>query len=302
MALSAKRRPVEPLGIPEIVRKRALTYGASAWLDALPALVAEMERDWSLAVGRTCTGGTEGYVAEATLGDGARAVLKLAPPGDATSHEILAMGLADGRGCARVLRSDPARGAMLLERLGPSLHDLGRPYAEREEILCATVRRVWRPAPGCGLPTGAAKGRWLADFVAKTWEELGRPCSETVVLDALACAARRVAAHDDERAVLVHGDAHAWNALQAADGFKFVDADGLLAEPEYDLGVLMREDPDEGDLRERALRLAARTGLDATAVWEWGVVERVASGLMCTHLDLQPAGREMLAAAERVVP
>jgi hypothetical protein len=28
------------------------------------------------------------------------------------------------------------------------------------------------------------------------------------VAHALACAARRVAAHDDERAVLVHGDVH----------------------------------------------------------------------------------------------
>jgi streptomycin 6-kinase len=38
------------------------------------------------------------------------------------------------------------------------------------------------------------------------------------VCHALACAERRVAAHDDERAVLVHGDAHEWNALQAPGG------------------------------------------------------------------------------------
>jgi streptomycin 6-kinase len=45
----------------------------------------------------------------------------------------------------------------------------------------------------------------------------------------------------------VHGDVHQWNALEApADveqGFKLVDPDGLLAEAEYDLGVIMREDP-----------------------------------------------------------
>jgi hypothetical protein len=33
---------------------------------------------------------------------------------------------------------------------------------------------------------------------------------------ALACATRRQEAHDDERAVLVHGDVHQWNALRAA--------------------------------------------------------------------------------------
>ena len=76
---------------------------------------------------------------------------------------------------------------------------------------------------------------------------------------AVACAERRAAAHDDERAVLVHGDVHQWNALRRGDGLALVDPDGLLAEPEYDLGILMREDPVElmtGDPRDRARWLA----------------------------------------------
>ena len=100
---------------------------------------------------------------------------------------------------------------------------------------------------------------------------------------AVACANRRVAAHDDERAVLVHGDVHQWNALQVDDGFKLVDPDGLLAEAEYDLGILMREDPLElldGGARRRARWLAARSGRDATAIWEWGVIERVSTGVL----------------------
>ena len=56
----------------------------------------------------------------------------------------------------------------------------------------------------------------------------------------------------------------------------------------------------QGDARERARWLAARTGLDATAIWEWGVIERMSSGLLCTKIDLQPLGREMFAAAEHV--
>jgi streptomycin 6-kinase len=135
------------------------------------------------------------------------------------------------------------------------------------------------------------------------WEELDQPCSERAVEHALACAARRIDAHDDERSVLVHGDVHEWNALQAADGYKLVDPDGLLAEAEYDLGVLMREDPVDllgGDPFERARWLAARSGLDVTAIWEWGVAERVSTGLLCTRVDLQPVGRQMLAAADFV--
>ena len=111
-------------------------------------------------------------------------------------------------------------------------------------------------------------------------------------------------AHDDERAVLVHGDVHHGNALEAGDGtFKLVDPDGLLAEPEYELSVIMREDPVDlmtGDPRERARWLARRCGLDATRIWEWGVVERVSTGLVCTQIDLQPVGRQMLAAADHI--
>ncbi len=162
---------------------------------------------------------------------------------------------------------------------------------------------MWRPAPGCGLPTGADKGRWLVDFITTTWEELGRPCSERAVDHALACAGRRIDAHDDERAVLVHGDVHQWNALEWESGFKLVDPDGLLAEAEYDLGIIMREDPLElldGDPHERARWLALRSGLDATAIWEWGVVERVSTGLLGTNVGLQPVARQMLAAADLV--
>jgi len=97
---------------------------------------------------------------------------------------------------------------------------------------------------------------------------------------------------------------HEWNALQApGSGFKLVDPDGLLAEPEYDLGVMMREDPVElmeGDPRDRARWLARRTGRNSEAIWEWGVAERVSTGLLATRIGLQPVGQQMLAAADHL--
>jgi streptomycin 6-kinase len=222
-------------------------------------------------------------------------------------HEITALRLAAGRGCVRLLRHDVDRGALLLDRLGPSLHDAGRPLAERQEILCALLLRFWQPAARIGtahdLPTGRQKARALAAAAAQWWDELDRPCSEQAIEHALVCADRRAAAHDDEHAVLVHGDPHEWNVLADGEGWALVDPDGLLAEPEYDLGVMMREDPDDllgGDPQLRARRLAARTGRDATAIWEWGVVERVCTGLLAERIGLQPVGRQMLAVADRV--
>ncbi len=157
-------------------------------------------------------------------------------PGDHARNEITVLRLAAGDGCARLLRADEARGALLLERLGRPLVRLGLPLARRHEILCDTAARIWRPAPASGLPTGADKGRWLSDFITATWLELDRPCSARAVEYALACAAR----------------------------------------------------------------LAWRAGLDPTAIWEWGAAERVATGLLCTRIGLQPVGREMLATAEYV--
>jgi streptomycin 6-kinase len=291
--------------VPQVVRNKAVAVGASSWLDDLPQLVAGLEQDWSIAVGRPYQDATEAFVAEATLHDGTDAVVKVLIPrtGNAARDEIAVLRRTNGEGCVQLLRDDEPRGALLLERLGRSLYELALPLAQRLEILCSTALRVWRPAADAGLPTGAEKGHRLIDFIERTWEELERPCSERSVEYALECANRRIAAHEDERAVLVHGDVHQWNALESSEGFKLVDPDGLLAEPAYDLGILMREDPRElldGDPWERARWLAERTGLDPVAIWEWGVVERVSTGLLCTSVDLQPVGREMLAVADHV--
>ncbi|MGI5227024.1 aminoglycoside phosphotransferase family protein [Actinoallomurus sp. CA-142502] len=291
--------------VPEVVRNKALASGATRWLEELPSLVADLSREWDIGVGAPYPDATEALVSEATLADGTPAVLKLCVPRvvEAARNEITVLRLTGGEGCVRLLRADPDRGALLLERLGRPLSRLSLPLRRRQEILCAAAVRIWRPAPGCGLPTGADKGRWLADYVERTWEELDRPCAARTVAHALACARRRTEAHDDERAVLVHGDVHQWNALETDGGFKLVDPDGLLAEPEYDLGILMREDPVElltGDPRERARWLAHRHDLDAEAIWEWGAIERVATGLLCTKIDFQPLGRQMLTTADRL--
>jgi streptomycin 6-kinase len=289
--------------IPPVVRRKALAAGHRAWLDGLPALVASLERRWSITVGPAYGGGTEAYVAKVLTEDSGRAVLKLMPPAEAARHEITTLRLAGGEGCVRLLREDAEHGAMLLERLGAPLSDLDLPLARRHEILGDAAARVWRPAAGEGLPTGAEKARWLAEHIAKTWEATGRPCAEATVEHAVECADRRAAAHDDERARLVHGDVHQSNALARDDGFALIDPDGLLAEPEYDLGVILREDPLES-LREdphgAARRLGARTGLDPSAIWEWSVVERVSTGLVCATVGLQPAGEQLLAAADHI--
>jgi len=187
--------------VPENVRKRAIAAGAEAWLDGLPALVEAIERGWSIEVGRVLSGGSEAFVAEATLEDQTRAVLKLLLPRDDDTawNEISALRIANGIGCARLFRADITRGALLVERLGPPLSESGLPAPKRLEVLCDTAMRLWRPAPDCGLPTGPEKGRWLAEFIVASWERLGHPCSkravETMHWSALSAASPRTTTH-----------------------------------------------------------------------------------------------------------
>lgn len=196
------------LEIPDVVRNKALGADASWWIEQLPDLLAEIQESWSLRVGNSYQDSTEAYVCEATLEDDTACVLKLMIPrdGDAARNEINVLEILNGEGCATLLRSDVARGALLLERLGPSLHSLGLPITRRHEILCDCVEQVWRRAPDCGLPTGAEKARWLDTFITSTWEALDHPCSEQAVDYAQWCVRQRIGAHDDERSVLAHGD------------------------------------------------------------------------------------------------
>ncbi len=298
------------IDLPDVVRRRAEQQGEAgrAWLAALDTTVADIAVGWSLAIGPVMSGGTEALVLEVTLDTGVPAVLKLPYPGaDPTDRERRTFQAADGHGYAALHRHDPASRAMLLERLGPMLDDLGLPLDDQMQIICQTLRQAWTAPIPDNLPTGVEKAADLAAFIQTTWEALDRPCPKAVIAKALAFAETRAAAHNLAACVLAHGDAHGWNTLAdpANPGaFKFVDPDGLIIEPAYDLAIPMREwssDLLAGDPlqrgRGRCRRLAQLTGLAEEPIWQWGYIERVSTGLSCLQVGL-PEGPAMLAVAE----
>lgn len=288
-----------PIDIPDIVRRTALDHEHGAdWLDGIDELVAGLARDWDLSVGSAFGGGTASVVVAVTTSTGVPAVLKLAP--DDLTSETRALGLANGRGCARLLDHDLARGALLLERLGRPLNDLGLTVDDQLRAIAATVQQMWVPVPDdIELVAGDDKGRWLDQFIIDLWEELDSPCAEATIERAREFIERRVLAYDPERAVLCHGDAHQWNTLEADDGsYRLVDPDGLRAEPEYDLAIPIRETVGTAAQGRAWCRLLAdATGTDATAIWEWGFVERVSTGLLCVRHEMESAAT-MLAVAD----
>jgi streptomycin 6-kinase len=232
-------------------------------------------------------------------------VLKVGVPGNQSELkcEAAVLRLADGDGCAQLLSDDLDRDALLLERLGSAMYEVVADTAIRHDLLCDLATRLWRPVGGeIDLPTGADRARSYGELLPRLWHLTGRPCLQATIDDAVACAERRVHAHDDRLAVLVHGDIHDANALVAADGtFKLIDPVGLRAEPASDLGTILRANPDVGDdLRIRAERLALRTGVDVTAIWEWGTIYRVIGGLHSRRVGFQPFGDQLLAHADQL--
>lgn len=305
-----------PLDVPDAVLGKARALGPLGrhWLQGLPDLIGALEQEWGLAAGAALPGGSAAYVAAATTAEGAPAVLKLHLPGyDDVANEIRVLRIAAGCGYVRLLRSDEARGALLLERLSTPLSRLGFPIRVQLEIICATLEQAWIRTPEvASLPSGAEKAEWLRTFIVELWQALDRPCSEQVIDRALTFSLIRAADFDPARAVLVHGDPHSANTLAplAADasvtaGFKLVDPDGLFAERAYDLGILMRGWSAEllaGDAlelgRERCAYLSRLTGEDPEAIWQWGFIERVATGLFLMQTGQAREGRDTLRVAE----
>lgn len=302
-----------PVTLTDAVRRKALAAGpaGAAWLAALDDLVRSLAGEWGLTVGRTLAGGTEAAVIEARTADGRDAVLKLPVPGQDPEHaEARVLRLAAGRGYANLLRHDPSRSALLLERLGPSLHDLGKPADEAIPAICATLRRAWTvPPPTGGILDGRAKAERLIAGMQTLSRDLAPPLSNRALASACRAAESRARAHTPERAVLAHGDPHAWNTLLVPGSeppcHRFIDPDGLLVEPAYDLGVLMREwcaDLLAGDpvalARARCVRLSALTGIPARPIWEWGTAERVSTGLVLLRIGLATEAAEFFEVAE----
>jgi streptomycin 6-kinase len=302
-----------PLHIPEFVRRSAESQGEHgiAWLAALGELVADLAHEWGLELGRSVAGGTESFVIEATTEDGEKTVLKVVTPGLDNGHRELDVLLAaNGRGYARVIRHDRARHAMLLERLGPQLHELGLSTDKQIDIICSTLLEAWtHPPKPNSFMSGAEKADSLSEVIRSLWTPLERSCSRRTVDKALAYAEIRRSAFNPDQAVVAHGDAHAWNTLvvpgSGNTSFKFVDPDGVFVERAYDLAIPMREwgaellagDP-VGLGRRRCLQLARLTDVDPQPIWQWALMERVANGLLLFEIGLDALAVESLDVAD----
>jgi streptomycin 6-kinase len=300
------------------MKARALGAEGEAWLAGLPDLVAEFERRWSVRVERSLPGGTAAYVARARTTDDLLVVMKLSIPDPAFALELGTLARAEGRGYVQLLAHDMDRYAMLLEGLGPSMDRTDMSPESQIVILCRLLAQAWAipPAETGAFAAPRDKATDLARMVNRLWHELDGPCSKRALTEALQFAERRAMAFDPDRCVVVHGDAAPNNALQALvprpgaeTGFVFVDPDGFIGDPAYDLGVALRDwcpqllaSPDARSLARRYSQLLADgSGIDEQAIWEWGFLERVSTGMYALAIGARDVGRSLLDTAEQLL-
>ncbi|GLV59753.1 hypothetical protein KDH_65780 [Dictyobacter sp. S3.2.2.5] len=240
------------------------------------------------------------------------------PIPDGFQHEIDTIIRANGHGYVRVLKFDYERRALLLEQLGLSMQDSKLEPRQAIRLLCKILKQAWLVPSGADQTIDALEYKaWtLAQLISELWVKLERPCPEKIVSQALEFACRRMDAFDRERCVVVHGDPHPANALQvlaprtgAESGYVFVDPEGFLCEPEYDLGVVLRDWNEEllaaadpmALAHEYCELLAKESGLDQAAIWEWGFIERVSTGLYIYAYGSNELGQPFFKTAQRLL-
>lgn len=310
-----------PITAQPAVRAYAESLGAHGrlWLNSLPGAVRRQCREWGLQRGETLPGGSRSYVCRVTGLDGGRAVLKLALPEPILATQITALVAARGHGYVQVLAHDLGRGALLLESLGPSMQESDSDVPATLPVLAGTLMQAWQGTAELCRSMREAPEHKAAGLLALVRDLAGdgKDPDLRAVLDQASCYAReRLEARDPARQVLVHGDPHVGNLLPvefsrpgAATGHVFVDPEGFLCEPEYDLGVALRgwnsqllvSSAPRPEVRAWCEQMARATDTRAEAVWQWAYLERVTTGLYLNHHGMPHLGAPFLAVARRLL-
>lgn len=303
------------LKIPPLVVNRARASGdiGEKWLADLDHLILELEMKWNISVEETLYGGTHAYVSNAVGHDGKQYVLKIDMPVDMEHGEFLSginvLKAAGGHGYPILIHYDTKNYACLLERLGMPLKKLNDSVDQQIKIICTALEKTWQiPINSTKFIIGADPIEWFRSFISKTWEKLHRPCSEKVIKKAFNFLRSREMQQNPNDYVLIHGDAHSTNILQdlsKTNSFKLIDPDGIFYEKAYDLGVLMREWPEEYEDdpitsgMERCEYLHHLTGVDKQSIWQWGFLQTVSTAFVFIKIGQGTTGKKMLKIAEK---
>ena len=247
------------------------------WVRRLPRLTAAILDEWELAVDGEPMSGWTALVVPVVNDAGERAVLKLVCPGEEEEHEHLALQRWGGAGAVRMLRADPGRRALLLERL--HRRDLTEvPVLEACEIVAGLYPRLHVPALPQLRPQTLYIERWTDDLARLP---RSAPIPHRLVEQAVSLG-RDLVTDAASVGTLIHGDLHYENVLAGdREPWLVIDPKPTSGDPHYEVAPLLwnRWDELRGDVREGVRRRFHTTvdaaGLDEDRARDWVVVRMV---------------------------
>lgn len=266
--------------------------GWTGWLGALPRLVASVLQEWQLVADGPAAGGAEALVLPVRDADGGPAALKLGWPQPESAQEHLALRAWDGAGAVRLLRADPRRRVLLLERAEPGedLHTVE--VLAACQIVAGLYGRLHRaPLPQLDRLSEQA-AHWAEELVALR----GTTLAPRRFVDQAIGLTRELAADPGTDVALVHTDLHFGNVLSARrEPWLAIDPAPLAGDPAYEVAPLLwnrwAEAVASGDLRnallDRLHTVVDAAGLDEDRVRDWVTVREMVNVLWASQ-DPEP--------------
>lgn len=265
----------------------------SAFVDSLPGLLRELVEEWQLVLDGDPLHGHCALVVPVRTAGGRPAALKLGLLEQESEHEHLALRHWAGRGAVLLLRADPRRGALLLERLHTEdLRDLWD--LEACEVIAGLYGRLHVPAPPQLRRLTSYVGRWTASLA-----ELPRnaPVPHRLVEQAVGLG-RDFVSDTGSDGTMIHADLHYENVL-AGDRERWlaIDPKPVSGDPHYELAPMLWNRWDElagdvrGGVRRRFHTLVDVAGLDEHRARDW-VVVRMMNNAMWELADAAGSPRE----------
>lgn len=290
-----------PFDLPAALRAGAPHRGPFAeFVERLPGLVRDLVDDWDLTHDGAPMDGTGALVVPVRTSAGRPAVLKLAFPHAEAEHEALGLQAWHGNGTVALLRADPHRWALLLERLqtGADLTPMGD--LEACEIVAGFYERLHIPA----LP----QLHRLSEYVERWTARLERLPSDAPVprrlVEQAVSLGRGFVTDDATDARMIHGDLHYENVLAGdREPWLVIDPKPMAGDPHYEVAPMLWNRWDEilasgnarAAVRRRFHTVVDAAGLDEDRARDWVVVREMHNALW-TIEDAAGEGRALDAA------
>ena len=255
-----------------------------SFLDRLPALLADLVGEWELTTDGEPTHGYAAVVVPVRTASGRPAVLKVGWPHEEAEHEHLALQHWHGRGAVQLLRADPRRFALLLERL--HREDLGDLWdVEACEVVAGLYGRLHVPPPPQLRSLASYAEHWAAELDVLPRDA---PLPRRLVEQA-ASLARDLGRDDASTGRMIHTDLHYANVLAGdRESWLAIDPKPLDGDPHYEVAPMLWNRWDElasaprgvrDGLRLRFHTLVDVAGFDERRARHWVVVRMMVNAL-----------------------